>query len=265
MEVLNRLSEIDLNARIADNVEISPFTYIEGDVEIGEGSWIGPNVSIFNGARIGKNVKIFPGAVISAVPQDLKFKGEYSTAVIGDGTTIRECVTINRGTIDRRTTKIGKNCLIMAYVHLGHDCMVGDNVILSNATQVAGHVEIDDFAILGGSCAVQQFVSIGAHSYIGGGTLIRKNVPPFVKAAKEPISYMGVNSTGLQRRGYAQEDINHIHDIYRILFVKGLSISNAMEEIKTTLPNTKYRNQILDFIMNSPEGVIREFRPNSSR
>lgn len=265
MEVLNRLCEVDINARIADSVEINPFTYIEGDVEIGEGSWIGPNVSIFNGARIGRNVKIFPGAVISAVPQDLKFKGEYSTVEIGDGSTIRECVTLNRGTIDRRTTAIGKNCLIMAYTHLGHDCIVGDNVVISNATQVAGHVEIDDYAIIGGSCAIQQFVSIGAHTYIGGGSLVRKNVPPFVKAAKEPISYMGVNSTGLQRRGFPQADINHIHDIYRILFVKGLSISNAIEEIKATLPNTKYRNQILDFIMNSPEGVIREFRPNSTR
>lgn len=261
MEVLNKLCEIDPTARIAHDVEIGSFTTIGGDVEIGEGTWIGPNVTIFEGARIGRNCKIFPGAVIAAVPQDLKFRGEYSTVEIGDNSTIRECVTINRGTVDREVTSIGKNCLIMAYVHLGHDCLVGDNVILSNATQVAGHVEIDDYAIVGGSCAVQQFVHIGKHTYVGGGTMIRKNVPHYVKAAKEPISYMGVNSTGLQRRGISQEDINHIVDIYRLLFVRGYSTSHAIDAIVNTLPETKYKKEILDFISNSPEGIIREFRP----
>ncbi len=260
MEIINKLCEIDPNARIADNVEIGSFTVISGDVEIGEGTWIGPNVTIFDGARIGKNCKIHPGAVISGIPQDLKFKGEYSTAEIGDNTTIRECVTINRGTLDRERTAVGSNSLIMAYVHLGHDCIVGNHCIISNAVQMAGHVEMDDFAILGGSCAVQQFVHIGSHTYIGGGSLVRKNVPPYIKAAREPLSYAGVNSTGLQRRGYTQEEINQITDIYRYLFVKGFSISKATEAIQAELPDTRFKEEILDFIQNSPTGIIREFR-----
>jgi UDP-N-acetylglucosamine acyltransferase len=260
MEVLNRLCEIDPLAKIADNVEIGSFTYIAGDVEIGEGTWIGPNVTIFDGARIGKNCKIHPGAVIAGIPQDLKFKGEYSTVEIGDNTTIRECVTINRGTVDRDKTVVGKNCLIMAYVHLGHDCLVGDNVVISNSVQVAGHVEIDDYAIVGGSCAIQQFVHIGKHTYIGGGSMVRKNVPPYVKAAREPLAYAGVNSTGLERRGFSLEEINQITDIYRILYVRGLTISTAKEEIRTQLADTKYKTEILNFIDESPVGVIREFR-----
>ncbi|MBK8700222.1 MAG: acyl-ACP--UDP-N-acetylglucosamine O-acyltransferase [Saprospiraceae bacterium] len=261
MEILNRLCEIDTNAKIADNVEVGSFTVIAGDVEIGEGTWIGPHVTIMDGARIGKNCKIHPGAVISGIPQDLKFKGEYSTVEIGDNTSIRECVTINRGTVDRNKTVVGSNTLIMAYVHLGHDCFIGNSCIISNAVQMAGHVEMDDFAIIGGSCAVQQFVHIGAHTYIGGGSLVRKNVPPYVKAAREPLSYAGVNSTGLQRRGYSQEDINKISDIYRILFVKGYNVSAAIDVIQKSIPDSIYKTEILDFISNSPTGIIREFRP----
>jgi UDP-N-acetylglucosamine acyltransferase len=203
---------------------------------------------------------IHPGAVISGIPQDLKFSGEYSTVEIGNNTTVRECVTINRGTVDRDKTIVGTNCLLMAYVHLGHDCLIGNNVILSNATQIAGHVEIDDFAIIGGSCAIQQFVHVGAHSYIGGGSLIRKNVPPYIKAAREPLSYAGVNSTGLQRRGFNLEEINQITDIYRLLFVKGYNINTAVTTIENTLPESKFKKEILEFISNSPTGIIREFR-----
>jgi UDP-N-acetylglucosamine acyltransferase len=260
MEIINRLHEIDSNARIADNVDIGPFTYIAGDVEIGEGTWIGPNVTIFDGAKIGKNVVIHPGAVIAGLPQDLKFKGEYSTAEIGDNTIIRECVTINRGTIDKEKTVVGKNCLIMAYVHLGHDCLVGNNVIISNSVQMAGHVSVDDYAIIGGSCAVQQFVRIGTHTYIGGGSLIRKNVPPYIKAAREPLSYAGVNSTGLQRRGFTLEQINTITDIYRILYVKGFNVNKAIQIIGEELKPSKFKEEILSFIQNSPDGIIREFR-----
>lgn len=261
MEVIvSKFCDIDSSAQIGNNVEIGSFTTIEADVVIGEGSWIGPNVTIFNGARIGKNCTIHPGAVISGIPQDLKFRGEYSLAEIGDNTTVRECVTINRGTVDRNTTKVGNNCLIMAYSHLGHDCLLGDGVIVSNATQMAGHVVVDDHAIIGGACAVQQFVRIGAHTYIGGGSLIRKNVPPYVKAAREPLSYAGVNSTGLQRRGFKLEDVNHITDIYRYLFVRGLNVSQATELIQEKLPNTPFKNEILSFIDESPEGIINAFK-----
>jgi UDP-N-acetylglucosamine acyltransferase len=260
LELLNKTFHVESNAQIADSVEIGPFSYIGNDVEIGEGTWIGPNVTIFDGARIGNNCRIFPGAVISAIPQDLKFKGEYSVAEIGNNTTIRECVTINRGTLDREATIVGDNCLIMAYVHLGHDCLVGNNVIISNAVQAAGHVEIDDYAIIGGSCAIQQFVHVGAHSYVGGGSMIRKNVPPYIKAAREPLSYAGVNSTGLERRGYKLEEINTIVDIYRMLYVRGYGMSKGLSMAKTELPPSLFKDEIIEFIENSPTGVIREFR-----
>jgi UDP-N-acetylglucosamine acyltransferase len=265
LEVLNKTIHVEPNALIADDVEIGPFTYIGNDVKIGKGTWIGPNVTIFDGARIGENCKIFPGAVISAVPQDLKFKGEYSTVEIGDSTTIRECVTINRGTIDREVTAVGDRCLIMAYVHLGHDCLIGNNVIISNAVQTAGHVEIDDYAIIGGSCAIQQFVRVGAHTYVGGGSMIRKNVPPYIKAAREPLSYAGVNSTGLERRGFGLEEINQISDIYRILFVKGNNTSKSLDLIQSTIPHSRFRSEILEFIEESPTGIIREFRDLHSK
>lgn len=253
------LAYIDSQAKIARNVVIEPFTTIHKNVVIEEGTWIGPNVTIFEGARIGKNVKIFPGSVISAVPQDLKFAGEETTAIIGDGTTIRECVTVNRGTVDKDRTEIGKNCLIMAYVHLGHDCIVGDNVIIGNTTQLAGHVEVDDHVIFGGSCAVQQFTKIGAHSYIGGGSLVRKDVPPFTKAAREPLTYCGINSIGLRRRGYSSEKISEIQEIYRYVFLKGLNNSKALDLIEIELPPSKERDEIINFIRNSDRGVLKGY------
>ena len=223
------MTNIHPNARIGLNVSISPFTSIEEDVEIGDNTWIGPNVTICNGARIGKDCKIFPGAVISAIPQDLKFKGEITTTIIGDNTTIRECVTINRGTEALGKTVVGKNCLLMAYVHVAHDCIVGDHVILANSVNLAGHVIIEDWAILEGYVGVSQFMRIGQHCFIAGQTGVRKNVPPFVKAAREPLSFAGINSIGLKRRGYSDEDINDIQEFYRTLFLRGHSISNALE------------------------------------
>lgn len=245
------------NAKIGKDVTIEPFSYIAGDVEIGDGTWIGPNVTIMDGARIGKNCRIFPGAVISAIPQDLKFEGEDTTAEVGDNTTIRECVTINRGTKDRNTTKVGKNCLLMAYVHIAHDVFVGDNVILANTANIAGHVTIEDFVILEGVVAVQQFVTVGAHSFIAGGSLVRKNVPPFIKAAREPLTYAGINSVGLRRRQFDPEIIKQIEDIYRYIFVKGTNVSKALEEIKKEIPNSDQKDQIISFIENSEKGIIR--------
>ena len=212
------------NAKIGNNVTIEPFSYIAGDVVIGHNTWIGPNVTIMDGARIGENCKIFPGAVISAIPQDLKFKGEITTAEIGDNTTIRECVTINRGTEDRHKTVIGNNCLLMAYVHIAHDAFIGNNVILANTANIAGHVTIEDHVILEGVVAVQQFIRIGEHSFIAGGSLVRKDVPPFVKAAREPLTYAGINAIGLRRRGYATSGISQIEDIYRHIFVHGTNV-----------------------------------------
>lgn len=244
------------DAKIGKNVTISPFTYICGDVEIGDNTWIGPNVTIMDGARIGKNCKVFPGAVISADPQDLKYKGEITTTEIGDNTVIRECVTINKGTSDRNMTKIGKNCLLMAYVHVAHDCFIGDNCILANETGLSGHNTIGNYAILEGKVGTQQFISIGDHAFIAGATLVRKNVPPFVKAAREPVSYMGINAIGLRRRGFEESVVNNIQNIYRVLFQKGLNISQAIEIIMQDFPESMERKMIIDFVLSSDKGII---------
>ena len=211
------LAYIHPAAKIHPSVVIDPFVTIEQNVEIGEGTRIGSNVTILEGARIGKNCNIFPGAVISGIPQDLKFVGEETVAIIGDNTTIRECVTINRGTASKGKTVVGSNCLIMAYCHVAHDCVVGDNVIMSNATQLAGEVVVDNFAIIGGGSLVHQFCHIGSHVMVQGGALINKDVPPYVKAGREPISYAGVNSIGLRRRGFSNETIQQIQNISRYL------------------------------------------------
>lgn len=253
------LSYVHSEAKIARNVVIEPFVTIAKNVEIGEGTWIGPNVSIMEGARIGKNCKIFPGAVISAIPQDLKFKGEETTAVIGDNTTIRECVTVNRGTAASGKTVIGNNCLLMAYVHIAHDCEVGNNVILVNNANLGGEVKIDDWAIIGGGTMVHQFVHIGAHVMVGGGSLVRKDIPPYIKAAREPLSYLGINSIGLRRRGFENGRIHGIQEVYRILYQKNLNTSQAAELIEADLEATVERDEILLFVKNSKRGIIRGY------
>ncbi|MES2836877.1 MAG: acyl-ACP--UDP-N-acetylglucosamine O-acyltransferase [Bacteroidota bacterium] len=255
--MIHKYSDIHPDAKIGNNVTIEAFTSIAKNVTIGDGTWIGSNVNIMEGAIIGKNCKIFPGAVISAIPQDLKFAGEITTTEIGDNTTIRECVTINRGTIDKHKTVVGSNCLLMAYVHIGHDCIIGNNVILANTVGIAGHVEIEDFVILEGFVGVQQFLKIGAHAFVAGGSLIRKNVPPFVKAAREPLSYVGINSVGLRRRGYTNEQILQIEDIYRTIYVKDYNITNAVNVVELEAPATKEKDQILRFIRESVNGIMR--------
>ena len=256
------LANVHPEAKIGNNVTIEPFATVQQDAVIGDDCWIGPNAVIMNGARLGKNCKVFPGAVISGIPQDLKFKGENTTTEIGDNTTIRECVTINRGTIDKYKTVVGANCLIMAYAHIGHDCIIGNNCILGNTVQLAGHVVIDDFAIFGGACAVQQFSKIGAHAYIGGGSLVRKDIPPFTKAAREPISYAGINTVGLRRRGFDQDKINEIQEIYRYIFLKGMNISKAIEKVEQEISQSTERDYILDFIKTSERGIMKGYAAN---
>ena len=257
MSTISKLSQVHPEAKIGSNVTIESFSAVYKDVVIGDGTWIAPNVTIMDGARIGKNCRIFPGAVISAIPQDLKFAGEVTTAEVGDNTTIRECVTLNRGTKDKLKTSIGSNCLIMAYVHIAHDCEIGNHVIIANSVNLAGHVDIEDWAILEGYVGVSQFLRIGAHAFISGQTGVRKNVPPFVKAAREPISYIGVNSVGLRRRGFTNEAIGQIEEIYRTLYLKGHNVSNAMSIIEQEAPASKEKNEILTFIRNSPNGIMR--------
>lgn len=246
-------------AKIHPSVVIDPFVTIDQNVEIGEGTHISSNCTIMEGARIGKGCKIFPGAVISGIPQDLKFKGEETVAIIGDNTTIRECVTVNRGTAARGRTTVGNNCLIMAYSHVAHDCAVGDNVIISNATQLAGEVQVDNYAILGGGTLVHQFCHIGPHVMIQGGALVNKDIPPYVKAAREPISYAGINSIGLRRRNFSNDTIRDIQEIYRYLYLSGLNVSDAIERIEAELPATRERDEIILFVRNAKRGIIRGY------
>lgn len=255
--MIHPLTYIHPEAKVGKNVKIDPFSTIHKNVEIGDGTWIASNVTIMEGARIGKNCRIFPGAVISAIPQDLKYQGEETLTIIGDNTTIRECVTINKGTNDRGLTQIGNNCLIMAYCHVAHDCIIGDNCVFSNSTTLAGHITVGSNVVLAGLVAVQQFVNIGSHAFVTGGSLVRKDVPPFVKAAREPLSYVGVNSVGLKRKGYSSEIINHVMDIYRILYVKGYNIANALSIIEAEIPFSEEREQILKFIRESKHGIMR--------
>ncbi len=256
------LAYVHPGAKIAKNVVIEPFATIHNNVIIGEGTWIGSNVTIMEGARIGKNCNIFPGAVISAIPQDLKFQDEETTAHIGDNTTIREYVTVNRGTIDRGKTMIGENCLIMAYCHIAHDCFVGDNCIFSNNSTLAGHITVGNHVILAGMTAVHQFCTIGNHAFVTGGSLVRKDVPPFVKAAREPLSYVGINSIGLRRRGFNPEKIREIQNIYRILYQKNYNNTQAVRIIEAEMEATPERDEILQFIKNSKRGIMKGYFSN---
>ena len=253
------LAYIHPSAKIANNVVIEPFTSIDNNVEIGEGTWIGSNVTIMEGAKIGKNCNIFPGSVIAAIPQDLKFKGEETTAEIGNNTTIRECVTINRGTSDRLKTSIGDNCLIMAYSHIAHDCFVGNHCVFSNNSTLAGHITTGDHVILAGLVAVHQFCTIGDYSFVAGGSLVRKDVPPYVKAAREPLSYVGINSVGLRRRGFASEKITEIQNIYRILYQKKYNNTQAADIIEAEMVASPERDEILQFVKNSKRGIMKGY------
>ncbi|MDA3929304.1 MAG: acyl-ACP--UDP-N-acetylglucosamine O-acyltransferase [Prolixibacteraceae bacterium] len=251
------LANIHPNSKIGENVKIDPFVTIEEDVQIGDGTWIGPNAVIMDGARIGKNCKIFPSAVIAGIPQDLKFKGEVTTVVIGDNTTIREFVTVNRGTAAKETTIIGQNCLLQSYSHVAHDCIIQNNVILGSYTGLAGEVEVADYAIVSPYSAVHQFVKIGRHSFIAGGSLVRKDIPPFVIVANEPLAYAGVNSVGLRRRGFSIDRVNEIQQVYRYLYQKGMNNSQALEAIQNEMEKSDEREEILAFIKASDRGIVR--------
>jgi len=255
--MISTLASIHPNARIGNNVIIDPFAVVHDNVVVGDDTHIMSHAVLMPYTRVGKKCRIFPGAVIGAIPQDLKYAGEETTVEIGDYTTIRECVTINRGTKDKWKTSIGSHCLLMAYSHVAHDCLVGNHVILANGVQLAGHVEVGDFAIVGGLCGVQQFTRIGKHAYIGGQTAIRKDVPPFVKAAREPISYMGINVVGLHRRNFPHHQIESISQIYHLLFVGNHSTTSGINLVKDKIPDNEIKAEILQFIQDSKIGVIK--------
>ena len=224
---------------------------------IGERTKVMANASVLYGARIGADCTIFPSAVVSAIPQDLKFRGEDSVAIIGDHTVLRECATVHRGTASKGKTVVGEYCLIMAYSHVAHDCELSDHIILSNATQLAGEVVVDEYAILGGGSLVHQFTHVGAHSMTQGGTKVNKDIPPYVIAAREPVSFCGINSVGLSRRGFTREQITAIQDTYRLIYMSGLNVSQALQQISETLPPSVERDAIVNFITTSPRGVRR--------
>lgn len=253
------LANVHPEAKIGSNVIIEPFATVQKDVIIDDGSWIGPGAIVWDGARIGKNVKIYPGASVSSIPQDLKFSGEKTETHIGDNTVIREYVTISKGTTDKFKTVIGKNCLLMAYVHVAHDCQIGNNCILVNTVQVAGHVTIDDWAIIGGASALHQFVKVGAHVMLSGGSLVRKDVPPYTKAAREPLAYAGINTVGLRRRGFTSEKITEIQEIYRYIFLKGINNTKALDIIANDIPQSEERDYILNFIRTSERGIMKGY------
>ena len=253
------LSYIDPQAKLAKNVVVEPFVTIEKNVEIGSGTWIGSNVTIMEGARIGENCEIFPGAVISAIPQDLKFEGEESLAIIGDNTIIRECATINRATKATGKTIVGKNCLIMAYAHIAHDCVIGNSAIVVNNVAMGGHVEIGEHAIIGGLTAIHQFIKIGKHCMVSGGSLVRKDIPPYVKAGREPLSFIGINSIGLRRKKFSESEITEIQDIYRILYQKGNNNTQAINKIEIDFKISEIRDEIISFVRGSGRGIMRGY------
>lgn len=254
---MSKYIDVSADAKIGNNVQIDSFTKIHGDVEIGDNCVIHSNVTIFPGARIADGVTIFPGAVVAGVPQDLKFRGEMTYAYIGEGTTLHECATVNRGTASKGKTVVGDNCLIMAYCHIAHDCCLGNRVIMSNACQIAGEVRIDDAAVIGGGSLIHQFCHIGKNIMLQGGALVNKDIPPYVKAAREPISYVGLNTIGMHRNGYTDEEIALVAEIYRIIYLSDLNVSNAVKLVMDTVPASKFRTEIIDFINNSQRGIIR--------
>jgi len=255
--MIHKYTDVHPNARIHESVEIESFTTISGDVEIGEGTRVGPNVTIMDGARIGKNCQIFPGAVISAIPQDLKYKGETTYARIGDNSLIRECVTINKGTAVKGETVVGNNCLLMAYSHVAHDCHLGNNVILVNSVGLAGEIYVGDFAYLGGMVGVHQFVHIGAYAFIQGGSMVGMDVPPFVMAGRNPVKFAGINTVGLRRRGFTKEAIHAIQETYRFVYNSGLNNSQALEKIANEIEDSVARKMIIEFISQSSRGIIK--------
>lgn len=255
--MVSNLAYISPGAIIGNDVSIDPFVYIAGNVMIGEGTWIGPGAVVMDGARIGRNCKIFPLSVIAGIPQDMKFKGEDTTAEIGDRVILREGVTVNRGTAAAGKTVIGHNCLIMAYAHVGHDCFIGNNCIIGNNCGLAGEVKVDDWAILSGGVLVHQFSHIGGHVIIGGGSKVRTDVPPFIKADRDPLCYLGLNTVGLSRRNFGRERIDEIHNIYRVIYQSKRNTSQALEYIEKEFKPSPDRELILDFIRKSERGIIR--------
>lgn len=255
--MISPLANVSSKAKIGNNVTISAFATIYENVEIGDDTFIHPNALIYPDTIIGTGCQIFPGAVIGITSQDLKYKGEKSKTVIGNNTIIREYATVHKGTADRMLTSVGNNTMLMAYSHVAHDCFIGNNVILANYVGLAGHVTIQDFVIAEGYTAIQQFVTVGEHCFLGASSQVRKNVPPYIRVAREPLQYIGVNTIGLSRRGFDKETINAIEDIYRLIFVRGHNITKALELVELEIADSEIKTQITNFIKSAKDGIVR--------
>ena len=253
---MDKKSIISSRAHIGKNVEIGPFCIVEDNVIIGDETNIRSHVIIKSGTSIGQNCDIYSGAILGEQPQDLKYNNENTTLEIGDNNIIREYCTLHRGTTDRKKTKIGNNCMLMAYSHVAHDTIINNNVILSNSVQVGGHVDIEDNVIVGGSTPIHQFCRLGEYSFIGGGYRIVQDIPPYIKAMREPLKYAGINSVGLSRNNFDNEIISCIKKAYRIIYRSGYNFSQALEKIKDSLPINKEIKNIINFIENSSRGII---------
>ncbi len=257
MTEIHKTAIVSPGAQLGTGVSVGPYSIIEDDVQIGDGTTVASCALVASGARIGSSVKIHHGAVISTIPQDLKFAGEKSTVVIGDGTNVREYATVNRGTSARGETTVGKNCMLMSYSHVGHDCILGDNIIMSNSVNLAGHVEIGDYAILGGVLPIHQFVKIGPHVMIGGGFRVQQDVCPYALVAGYPLKVIGINSVGLKRRGFDKDVIKTLEKTFKILFFSKLNTSQALERIKGEIEPIAQVQEIVDFFEKSERGVIK--------
>jgi UDP-N-acetylglucosamine acyltransferase len=254
--IIHPTALVDGEARLGTGVEIGPFAVVEGNVELGDNVKLGPHVHVASGSHLAEGVQVFTGAAVGNIPQDLKFAGEESTLEVGPRTIIREFCTLHRGTIDSGTTQIGADCLLMAYVHIAHDCVVRDHCVLANSLQMGGHVILGEWVVIGGGCAIHQFCHIGDHAMVGGGFRVVQDIPPYIRAAGEPLKPAGVNSIGLQRRGFDSETISLIKKAYRFLFRSGLNRSNAIEKIQKELPQTTEILNLLTFIQKSERGLI---------
>lgn len=255
--MISPLAYIHPEAVIGENVEIAPFVFIDKNVVIGNNNKIMANVSILPGSRIGNSNTIFPGAVIGAIPQDLKFKGEETTAEIGDNNTIRENVTVNRGTAAKGKTIVGNNNLLMEGVHVAHDALIGNGCIIGNSTKMAGEIVIDDNSIISANVLMHQFCRVGGYGMIQGGCRFSKDIPPYIIAGREPIAYSGINTIGLRRRGFSNETIENIHNAYRIIYQSGLNTTDALAKIEEELNMTPEIQYIVTFIRESERGIIR--------
>lgn len=257
MNQIHPLAYVHPEAQLGDNNIIGPFCFVDRDVVIGNNNVFQNSVTINQGARIGNGNEVFPGASLSTKPQDLKFKGEVTTCQIGDNNSIRENVTISRGTASKGTTIVGSNNLLMENMHIAHDCVVGNGCIIGNSTKFAGEVVVDDFAIISAVVLCHQFCHIGSYVMIQGGSRFSQDIPPYIIAGKEPIRYAGINLIGLRRRGFSAETIQNIHEAYRIIYQGNLTRADAIRQIKEVLPLTPEIQYIIDFIENSQRGIIK--------